>query len=160
MSINAKDKALADAILKHLCPGRRICGVTFYAIPNLVIDFDDKPQHSHETHLSIEGDWMLFDDEIPSLPPTQIPNYGTHKQRISELICRLGYLGWHTIVGAELGTDSPYLLLKFANGQTLFINGRHELYESWHITSGEFMVVAMPGDNLAIWCPNDFSLQP
>ncbi len=163
--MNAKDKALAESILRHLCIGRRICGVTFYAIPMLTLDTDDQHSGERSATLTVEGEWAVLNGIPGTLPPMYWPE-GEDKQlereRMSELVTAAGRLGWSPIVDAKLYENAPHLLLTFGNGQTLYINGHHERYESWTIAAGSlpadsgFRVVAGPEDELAIWCPENF----
>lgn len=164
--MESKDKALAEAIVRHLCVGRRICGVTFYAIPMLTIDSVD--QHSGELHSSVEIDdgWRVLDDvpsDLPAIEYEDDSDDAVRQKRISELVAAVGYLGWHEIVDARIGDEAPHLLMTFRNGQTLYINGHDDRYESWNIAAGSvaagnhFLVVAGPEDELAIWCPEGFA---
>ncbi len=161
-----QDKTLGEAILRHLCIGRRICGVTFYAMPMLTLDTDDEHSGERNAVLTIEGEWTLL-NEIPGvLPLIQWPDRDdqqVERERMSQLVAAAGRLGWYPIVDARLSDHVPHLLLTFSNGQTLYINGHHERYESWniaagHVTAGSgFLVVAGPEDGLTIWGPDEFS---
>lgn len=151
-----EDKTLAEAILKHLCVGRRICGINFYTTPVLLIDVAAGPQSEMNAYLTIEAEWRVFDELPLQLPIIEFPGHIVDKQRTSELICAIGQLGWHRIMDVQLGESSPHLVLKFENGLFLYINGHHDLYESWNISAGEYQVVATPGDGLAIWHPQGF----
>jgi hypothetical protein len=150
------DKVLAEAILEHLCVGRRICGAYFYAVPILVIDVADYVGPEEEAKLTIETEWKIVDKVPAELPVMQFTGSVVPRQRTSELISEVGYLGWHRIVHVQLGDCIPHLLLTFENGRTLLINGHHDLYECWNISRAEFLVVCTPGDGLAIWHPDGF----
>ena len=154
--MKTEDKVLAEAILRHLCIGCRICGITFYAVPILLIDVVDEPQPSTDIQLTIEGEWYVFDEFPVQLPVFEPSDRVVDKRRTAELICAIGELGWHHIIDVRLGESSPHLILTFDNEQILYINGHHDRFESWNISAGEFMVVATPGDKVAIWCPEDF----
>ncbi len=151
-----EDKDIAESILRHLCIGRRICGINFYTVPVLLIDAIDGPSFEATIQLTIEAEWRVFDELPLQLPIVDSPGHIVDKRRTSELICAIGKLGWYTIIGVQLGENSPHLVLKFENGQFLYINGHHDQYESWNILAGEYQVVATPGDGIAIWHPEGF----
>ena len=75
---------------------------------------------------------------------------------------------WHVgsaknaIVDAQLGVESPHLILTFDDGRILFINGHHDQYESWQLYAGQgkLLIVAVPGDELAMWLPEDYRQEP
>jgi len=56
----------------------------------------------------------------------------------------------------------PHLLIKFESGQTLFVNGHHDMYECWQAGDGagyggtDWLLVAVPGDDIEVWAPDDF----
>jgi hypothetical protein len=150
------DKKLAESILRYLCVGRRVCGVNFYNVPILVIDTTEIRGSEFDTYLTIECEWRVFEEVPAELPIILFPGDIVNRQRTAELICAIGKLGWNSIVDVQLGDPVPHLLIKFENGQTLFLNGHHDKYESWNLSAGEFLVVATPGDEIAIWHPQDF----
>lgn len=139
--------------------------MTFYAVPMLAIDTDDEHMGEWKVNVEVGGAWKLL-DQIPGNLPTLEDEDGqdetTRRQRISELIATVGALCWHPIVDARLGDEVPHLLLTFSNGQTLYINGHNDRYESWNISAGQvvagkgFLVVAGPQHGLAIWKPDSF----
>jgi hypothetical protein len=151
------DKVLAEAILKYVCVGRRICAVNFYTVPILEIDVVNEPKFESDISLTIESEWRVFDELPVNIPIIQFPDSVVDQNRTSELICAMAYLGWYRIIDARLGDDIPHLLLKFENGKTLFINGHHDMYESWNLSAGKFMIVATPGDEITIWHPDTFA---
>lgn len=66
-----------------------------------------------------------------------------------------------TVVGVEVCDPVPHLLLTFDNGSILYVNGHDEQYEprqaGQSISESEtWLVVACPGDLLAIWAPEGF----
>lgn len=156
MLMNQEEKVLAEAVLRHLCVGLRICGANFYPGPVLVINDGSLP-NKEDIYLTVESEWRIFDEVPAVLPIIQYANDIPDRKRISELISAVGYLTWHKIIDVKLGDSVPHLLLKFDNGQTLYVNGHHDKYESWNIHADKFTVVAIPGDGVAIWHPEGFS---
>ena len=134
-----RDKALAESILRYLCIGRRICGINFYAVPILVIDTVEAARSKVDAYLTVEGEWNIL-QEVPSdFQTIHFSHDITDQKRTSELICAIGKLGWYSIIDIQLGDSVPHLLIKFENGQTLFLNGHHDQYESWNMSAGEFL---------------------
>ncbi len=161
--MNPEDKPLAEAILRHLCIGRRICGVLIYATPTLTIDTDDEDSMERPASLRISAVSRVLEEIPPNLPELDFQEARGEdwRQPVSELLAAVAYLGWHKITAVRIGDNVPHLLLTFSNGQTLYING-HDRYECWEISDGstvaerEFWVVGGAGDVLQIWCPEEF----
>ncbi len=163
--MNQKEKALAEAILRHLCIGRRICGLTFYAIPMLTFDTDDQHSGERAAILTIEGPWALLDEIPADLTTIQWQDLdGSHdwRGRASAVAAAAVSLAWYRVVDARLADEVPHLLITFSNGQALCVHGHRDHYESWNIVSGRqsagnwFLVVAGPQDDLTIWTPDGF----
>ncbi len=126
------------------------------------------PSGELQASVEIDDGWRVL-DEVPS--DLQAIEYehdsddAVWQKRITELVAAVGYLGWHEIVDVRIGEEAPHLLLTFSNGQTLYINGHDDRYESWNIAAGSvavgnhFLVVAGPADELAIWCPEEVLAQ-
>lgn len=68
------------------------------------------------------------------------------------------------IIDISLGEKSPSLMLSFKSGKCLYINGYDENYECWQAGDGEgytgddWLIVAVPGNDIVIWTPDDFEL--
>ncbi|MGD6778551.1 hypothetical protein ACQCT3_02180 [Sutcliffiella horikoshii] len=58
----------------------------------------------------------------------------------------------------SLGKKAPHLLIHFEDGKTLYVNGHHNQYECWQAGDDDgdgWLMVAMPGDDIAYWEPED-----
>lgn len=57
----------------------------------------------------------------------------------------------------RLGDTSPHLIITLESGKVLFVKGHHPKYECWQLRADEeWLIVAVPGDGIAVWCPDDF----
>ena len=146
-----QDKELAESILRDLCVGRGICGMNFYAVPVLVID--EVTPSKRESFVTVESDWIIYDGMAMALAAVQSPNGPVDSARTSMLIREIADLAWQKIIGVKLGDEIPDLFIEFENGKVLKINGHHDKFESWNVSAGKFLVVAVPGDDVAIWQP-------
>lgn len=155
--MDAEDKRSAEAVLRHLFVGRYVCGVHFYGQPVLVIDALDRQAAplKDEVSLHIETRWRLYDAAPAVLPacaeelePLPLPE-----------LCRVaGELRPQRICGATLGEAVPHLLLHFADGRVLFVNGHHERYETWQVYAEDFLLVAFAVDKIAVGVPPSFAV--
>ena len=148
--MDQKARTSAEAVLRRLLVGGRICGVNFCWTPVLVIT-GDPPGHP-ESSLHIENGWRFFDSS------TRVDPSPDEKQTaVEDLVARSCGLRDQPIVGVRLGDESPHLFVTFTDGRGLFLDGHHDLYECWQLYADGFTVVAMMGDDLAIWAPDDFA---
>ena len=145
------DKARAEAVLRHVCLGRHVCGINFYATPVLVLDVRQPPLRG-EAYLTIESRWALVDAHAAG----DIDQADVPEQPIEELARYACLLREFPITGARLGETAPHLVLTFENGQALFVNGHHDRYESWNLYADDYMVIAVPGDGVAYLAPDGF----
>ncbi len=62
----------------------------------------------------------------------------------------------------QLGDDSPHLYIALESGKILYVNGLDENYECWQLGDrhgygdGEWLIVAVPGNEIATWSPEEF----
>ncbi len=66
------------------------------------------------------------------------------------------------IADVKLGKESPHLYQILVSGEVLFISGQHDKFESGQVevhnyTNEDevFIVSAGPGDDIAVWVPED-----
>ena len=152
-------RAEVEAILQYLLARQRFCRVHFYGPPILYL-WGPKPSDvgtwfNDEANIHVESRWQLF-NTIPSTWPQlgeDLPD-----QPMEELVSLACRLRNNEIVRVQLGEEAPHLIITFDNGQVLFVNGHHERYESWEVNAGQgqLQIVAVPGDGLAMWLPEDF----
>jgi hypothetical protein len=158
--MNPQDKYLAEAALRHLLLGARVNGIRFGPNLQLLIKKSNKILLKGQIYLSLESRWMLW-----STTPEQLP---AHEDDIPELSIEVALktlygLREQVIIDVQLGELSPHLILTLASGHTLFINGKDDLYECWQVgVSTEkpeegWMIVSCPGDDIAVWAPQQFA---
>ncbi len=65
------------------------------------------------------------------------------------------------LIDLKLDKKTPYLFITLENGYTIFVNGFHDFYECWQagvqFDEEDWLVVAAPGDQIAIWAPPRFN---
>jgi hypothetical protein len=157
--MNLQNKYLAEAALRHLLLGARVNGIRFGPNLQLLIEKSNKILLQGQIYLSLESRWALWstapenlpihEDDIPALP-------------VEEALKTLYGLREQVIIDVQLGEPSPHLILTLASGYIFFVNGKHDLYECWQVgVSMErpekgWMIVSCPGDDIAIWAPQQF----
>ena len=145
--LNSKEKA--EKILNKCLLNASIVGMRF-ALPTLQIEIDDK-----EYYLNIESKYIIYD---------HVPNNWPYSEDEIEIVedqekAKLIKLDGVKIKKIELMETHPSLIIYFENAKVLFINGIHDLYESWQL--GEMFdkgngitLVACPGGNISFWEKN------
>jgi len=66
-----------------------------------------------------------------------------------------------TVAEVEVCYPVPHLLVTFDDNSILYVNGHNDKYEPWqagqsHSKDETWLVVACPGDAIAIWAPEHF----
>ncbi len=174
-----RDKPIAEAMLRRLCLGAEIVGVFwdgFPGITKLIIDDNRfveakkllqyaayvKHRPAYESMLMIEDKWTIL-ATVPEASAEQeqaiaevLPEHANDQQ-----LTKLAALHRDPIVEVRLGISVGHLILVFDSGQCFFVNGDHEMYESWEITAmsppeNKWLLVNTTGGNIAIWTPDDF----
>jgi hypothetical protein len=158
--MDAKDKQLAEAILRRLCANSQIGGIRFGPVLQILISHvnqkGDEPIYG-QVYLNLGSRWKVFDSRPISFPNSEdeLPEASAEKQ--IQTICDLRD---RTIIKAELGENEPHLILTLDDARLVFVNGKHDMYESWDVGvafSGEvWKVIACPGGGVAIWAPKTF----
>ena len=154
----------AEALLRRLCLGVEIIGVRWFAgnvtvILSRVAQESDPPADRiafDELLLTVESRWCVFPSRPERLPDSEeeLPAPSL-EERVAALACLTG----QPIVDATLGAQCPHLVLTFASGSIFFLNGHHERYETWNLStvgapSGQdCLIVAVPGDEVAFTDP-------
>ena len=155
------DKALAEAVLRRLCVGAQIDGIRFGPILQLLITdhTGTRLPVAGQVYLNLGARWQIFAYRQPVLPRGEdaLPEFDAAEEL--RLLCELRDA---EVERVELATDAPDLVLTFTDGRVLFVNGRHDRYESWQLGvafAGQdepWLVVACPGGGVAVWAPSDF----
>ena len=156
----ATDRHLAEEVLRRLCVGAQVDGIRFGAIPQLLITDhgSGKPPIEGQVYLNLGSDWQVFASRPERLPVGE--EVLGHPEE-AEALRRLCELREAEIRDVELASDAPDLILTFADGRVFFMNGRHVQYETWQVgvafaQGPRFLVVACPGNNVAVWTPPEF----
>jgi hypothetical protein len=157
--MSPQDKYLAEAALRHLLLGAQVNGIRFGPNLQLLIKKSNKILLQGQIYLDLASRWMLWSTAPENLPihEADIPPLA-----IEEVLNTLYRLREQVIIDVQLGELSPHLILTLASGYTFFMNGKHDLYECWQVgVSMErpeegWMIVSCPGDDIAIWAPQQF----
>ncbi|HEY8600780.1 MAG TPA: hypothetical protein VIL85_20255 [Thermomicrobiales bacterium] len=159
MAMTDEDHTLTEAALRYVLVGLRFCRAHFYGHPILYVE-GPRPA---------ERDWDGDDASIlvgtrrwrihETLPTDWQEGVASVAEQPIEDLVRAACMLRHTaIVEVRLGRPSPHLLLVFDDGRVLVLNGHHDLYEQWELMAGhEIGVIAVPGDNIAYWLPEEFT---
>jgi hypothetical protein len=158
--MDAKDKQLAEAVLRRLCGDSLIGGIRFGPVLQILISHINQegaePIYG-QVYLNLGSSWKVFDIRPATFPngEDELPEAPTEEQ--IQTICDLRE---GTIIKAELGEDQPHLILTLDDGRVVFVNGKHDMYECWDMGvafSGDgWQVIACPGGGVAIWAPQSF----
>lgn len=156
--MNPEHKRFAEAALRHLCVGRQIRGMKWYSSPLLLIEGQNSPAAYEpiegEVCLTVSSFWCITSEPVEAPPPPDPPtDLEPEPGPFALAVCELRE---SPIVNVTLGENEPHLTLHFDNGQRLVINGAHSKYECWLLGGGGFMVVTIPGGDVAVWAPDDF----
>ncbi len=162
--MDMRDKRLGEAALLYLCRGTQVVGVRWYAF-NFFIALEpvNPPQQEAAPGallLTVESRWTVY-----PMWPDHLPTREEDLPELSleERVVALTRLAGQDIVSAALGDHHPHLILTFESGSVFFLNGYHEAYECWNLTTvddlegDKWSIVAMPGGDIALFIPKDFS---
>ena len=115
----------------------------------------------------IENKWAMLEQE----PPADAEHEQTIADALPEMrtdihLGQLAALQDDPIVSIRLGVTFGHLIVQFASGRCLFIQGNHELFESWEIRitppkalrdpNSQWFLVNTPGGDVCMWTPRDF----
>ena len=158
--MDAKDKYLAEAVLRRLCADSQIGGIRFGPVLQILISHanheGDEPING-QVYLNLGSSWKVFDSCPASFPNSEdeLPEAPAEEQ--IQIICDLRE---RTIIKAELGENQPHLILTLDDGRVVFVNGKHEMYECWNMgvafSGDSWQVIACPSGGVAVWAPKNF----
>lgn len=159
--MDEKDKWLAESVLSRLCQGAQIDGIRFGPVLQLLITdhSSGKDPIAGQTYLNLGSKWTVFDSAPASLPDSETELPGMTEDQQIQTICGMRGL---TITGIELGRSQPHLIITLEDGRVFFLNGRDDQYESWQLgvamgdPAESWLVVAVPGGDIAVWAPKGF----
>jgi hypothetical protein len=166
--MDARDKSLGEAALRFLCRGTQIVGARWYA-GNFFIEIEpvrrsplmqSQGAPPGDLLLTVESRWTVYPRRPDHLPrrEEELPALS-----LEERLIALARLADQDIVDASLGDHNPHLILTFASGSVFFLNGYDEAYECWNLAMVDdlegfrWSIVAVPGGDIALFIPKDFS---
>lgn len=151
-----RDRQLAESVLNRLFRNSSVNGLRFFT-PQILLD--GPKDIRQEGYINLTSEWVVFD----SLP-TEFPEI------FEELTQEEEEQAIHKLRGeeiAEIKILSPWrhLVIHFKSGKVLFMHGKNEQYEPWTAgltsfgkDSDEWLVVACPGGDLAVWAPEGWDI--
>jgi len=146
-SMDKKTHKLGLRVLEEVLLHRAIIGM-YFSGSNLWFNEPGSPA-VEDGYLRIENGWALLRSGKPrDYEPSDVQ---TDYRELATVAARLADVRVQSI---HLGTYHGHLWLTFESGDTLFVNGRDETYESWELSYGDYMVVALAGGDLAVWLPS------
>ncbi|WP_404469038.1 hypothetical protein [Sutcliffiella horikoshii] len=153
--MNIKDRNFAENLLKQLFIGSSLYGLEFGVGPGSIkIRFIHLKPLEHQPFtlwVNMESKWTVFKED---------PMYSQEIPTISEeeMFQNIIELRRKKVVNVSIGEKVPHLLIQFEDGKTLYVNGHHDQFECWQAGDDDgdgWLVVAMPGDDIAFWEPED-----
>jgi hypothetical protein len=156
--MDLEDKSFVEKVLTHLCVGAQVDGFRFGLSPHITqlyfSSYEYRENVPDEIYLNIESEWTVF----PSLPdPLPMREEDIEVLTEKEQYQCIFDIRRQKIVDIRLGDISPHLIITLESGKVLFVNGYHPKYECWQLSADtEWFVVAVPGNHIAVWCPDDF----
>lgn len=158
--MKTEEQFSAEKVLKYLLIGTQVDGVKFgLDSGTTILNFSNYSRKEESDFvLSIETAWTLYPKptDYPSCE-AEIPNL-TEKEQFQHIWSMRREKG----VNVELGSLSPHLIIHLDSNKVLFVNGRDPNYECWQLEeewmSGDWLVVAAPGDEVAVWCLDGFEV--
>jgi hypothetical protein len=163
------DRAKAESILQALLLGCQVVGAEWYPFEFRILFGRVDPSHDQPTQqerepqgldsrrqlLTIESRWTVYPARPKRLPESEedLP-----QSPLDQQVASLARLSGQAITQVALGESRPHLILDFEAGALLFINGHDAAFECWNLTSDapanqQWLIVATPGDDLAIFRP-------
>lgn len=154
---NPTDATEATRVLRHLLVGEQPSGLRFGLTQILFQSRPGKPKG--EPYVNLASAWCVFPSLPDSLPETESDVSGPSSDE-EEYECIIS-LRHKTVVDVKVCHPVPHLLITFDDNSVLYVNGHNEQYEPWQAGQSfseneTWLVVACPGDSLAIWAPDGF----
>ncbi|MBJ7933027.1 hypothetical protein JDS81_27695 [Bacillus cereus group sp. N31] len=159
--MNTKEKEFAEKVLKHLCVGSQIDGIRFRLnSPLLYFMHYDGRDDADQLWLHCESRWTVY-SKAPDTYPLSEKEIEIKTEE--ELLRAVIDIRREKVIDIQLGEVSPHLIITLESGKVLFVNGHHPDYECWQIgdegdyCGKDWLIVAVPGDNIVVWAPDDFN---
>ncbi|MGD6802690.1 hypothetical protein ACQCVK_16855 [Rossellomorea vietnamensis] len=154
-----ENRDMALKTLNYLCNGSQIEGVIFHGL-RVLLSENENNWHRIDGQISIniESGIKVF-QSMPETDPESNEIRNLDWVESAKILCDLRL---KKIVDVKLGQETPHLYLILQSGEVVFINGHHDKFESWQVEvqnntleNEVFLVAACPGDDLAVWVPED-----
>jgi hypothetical protein len=161
ISLDVKNKKLAEKALNQIFIGSKLDGVKFGIGPGAILIrfmhyINREPD---DLWVNIESKWAVFPKGTSRYPTSENEMDVLSEEEQYKLIFELRR---EEVITIKIGDTCPHLYIEFQSGKMLFVNGHHEMYECWQAGDGagytghKWLVVAVPGDSIALWAPEDF----
>ncbi len=160
-TLKIENRRFAEKALRHLLVGSQMDGIKFAsevsAISLIFTQYDRKEDDAFI--LTIETAWTVY-EEVPLVYPSSEREVPTHTEE--QHFKHIWDVKRQKIVDVHLGHRSPHLIISFESGSILFVNGHDTNYECWQLgdhwggSDNEWLLVAVPGDDIAVWSPEHF----
>ncbi|WP_214484833.1 hypothetical protein [Bacillus sp. SM2101] len=162
-NLDFAQREFVERALKHLFVESQLDGIKFGFGPGATfirfVHYTSKKEPS-ELWINIESKWTVFPSEMnDDFPNTEYEKGDLTEEEEFMLVFQLRR---DKVVDIKLGDTVPNIFIVFQSGLTMFVNGRHDMYECWQAGDGagysgeEWLIVAAPEDDIAIWAPDDF----
>jgi len=154
--VDKDERLIAEETLKHLFVGSSVDGMQFGLSPATTkIYFTHYGRNSDEdfVFLNIESKWSIYPSDTVSFPGSEIAMMDMTEE---EEYWNLYKIRRQKVTQIKIGEMSPHLYITLESGLILFVNGFHEKYECWQsgvLFDDSWLVVACPGNGIAIWAP-------
>ncbi|WP_079505081.1 hypothetical protein [Mesobacillus jeotgali] len=146
-------RAFAENVLQHLFIEAR---VKSFMPGTKKLYFHNNAFSDGQLYLNIESRWCLYRSSSEQFPASEYDMDEYSEAEASKIISEIQR---QEVAGVELGKHSPHLIFTFKNGYILFVNGSHNDYECWQagvLPEEDWMVVAAPGNEMAVWVPDGY----
>ena len=133
--------------MNRLFVGASVVGIRFGAL-QLIFDPPDIPG---ESCINLASAWLLYEERPSSFPENESDvAESTFEAEISVAVS----LQHKIVASVEVGDPWPHLIVTFADGTVLYLNGKNEQYEPWTVAhynfaaNGTTQVIACPGGDI------------
>lgn len=154
MAMTPQEHATGEEIVRHLCIGRTIDRIHISPPPILRLAapaaLSLELSAKDDIFFTIEGSWHFYpqrpDRWTEDTDGQATPPFEAVKQLVASI-------REHVIIDAQLGEQSPHLIITFEGGACLFVNGYNNSYESWTLVGNDYRIIALPESSIAYWTP-------
>lgn len=157
-----ENKSFAERALKRLLVGSQLDGLQFGMGPGVLrVSFNHYSMNEPDTlWLSIEVIKIAVTTNVERLK--SISREDLKELDDNDSFQLLLKNRRKKVKDVWLGDESPHLYISFDSGEFLYVNGHDENYECWQLGDqsgfggGDWLIVAVPGNEIAAWSPEEF----